>query len=304
LLKIRIRLLLACLSTLFLLAACGGASDETPTPPAPIAAAWFYLSDNHDYRNIPAEWQQITFDKVDVLYVGPGGIQEHNDFGLFDSAQTGPLRHRFEWLVDQARRYNPDIKIVISQWWGNGQDVWGKPLSALQGEDALNAYVQSVADFISYYQTYEGGRYALDGFDIDYEDNNVTADFPALAHKLKDALQVLSSQYGKPLRLTLSPAAGEYLNPDSLAPFDYINMQSYAGGMDIPPEAFLQESVPASKILYGICPETNCDTYDEEDVLAKYRQYGLAGVHLWRLNSDNHVYEGQVQQRIYSALHP
>ncbi|WP_017525605.1 glycoside hydrolase family 18 protein [Pusillimonas noertemannii] len=299
------RLFLAYLSALFLLAGCGGTRDETPAPPAPIAAAWFYLSDDHDYFNIPAEWQEIAFDKVDVLYVGPAGIQEHNQFGLFESAQTGPLRHRFEWLVDRARHDNPDIKIVISQWWGNGQGIWGKPLSALNGDEAaLDSYVQSVADFIGYYQSYAGGRYALDGFDIDYEDNNVTADFPALAHKLKDTLQALSSEYGKPLRLTLSPAEGEYLNPDSLSPFDYINMQSYAGGMDIPPEAFFQEGVPASKILYGICPETNCDTHGEEEVLATYHHYGLAGVHLWRLNSDNHAYEGQVQQRIYSALHP
>lgn len=72
----------------------------------------------------------------------------------------------------------------------------------MRDKAALNTYVQSVADFIGYYQSYAGGRYALDGFDIDYEDNNVTADFPALAHMLKGALRALSSESGKPLRLT------------------------------------------------------------------------------------------------------
>lgn len=297
------RSLLALLGSLILLTGCGS-SDDTPPTPAPIAAAWFYLSDTHDYREIPADWSHIAFDKVDVLYVGPSGIQDDNRFGLYDSEATGPLRHRFEWLAERARQDNPDIKIVISQWWGNGQLVWGKPLSSLTDEATIQTYAQSVAEFMAYYQTYNNGRYALDGFDIDYEDNNVTATFPRLAVVLKEALQDVSARYGKTFRLTLSPADGDYLDAASLAPFDYINMQSYAGGMDIPPEAFLELGVPANKILFGICPESNCDTFSVTEVLDTYRRYGLAGIHLWRLNSDNYVYEDQVQRQIHAALHP
>lgn len=294
--------LLAATALLALLCACGGGATNRPAAP-PIAAAWFYLADTHDYQNIPDEWRQVSFDKVDVLYVGPGGIQDGNRFGFHESAGTGRLAHRFEWLVETARRDNPDIKIVVSQWWGQGQGIWGRPLAALDGEAALQAYAQSVGDFIAHYQTYAGGRYAIDGFDIDYEDNNVTPRFPALAARLGATLKALSARYGKPLRLTLSPADGSYLDRASLAPFDYINMQSYAGGMDIPPDAFLAEGVPARKILYGICPETNCDSFSTAQVLATYRRYGLAGVHLWRLNSDNHAHEGQVQAAIHAGLH-
>lgn len=295
----------AILTSLMLLTACGGSDDAPDTAAAaPIAAAWFYLSDTHDYQNIPSHWPQIAFDKVDVLYVGPAGVQDNGVFGLFDSASTGPLRNRFEWLVDRARQDNPNIRIVISQWWGNGEQVWGKPLSALQGEADVGAYVQSVADFLTYYQTYAAGRYALDGFDIDYEDNNVTPDFPLLATSLGQAMQTLTARHGKPFRLTLSPADGDYLDATSLAPFDHINMQSYAGGIDIPPEAFLDMGVPANRLLFGICPETNCDTFSVNEVLDQYRRHGLAGVHLWRLNSDNYLYEGQVQRQIHAALHP
>lgn len=300
---IRMNRLSAALTCLTLLTACGG--NDTPAPQnGPIAAAWFYLSDTHDYQTIPAEWQQIAFNNVNVLYVGPAGVQANGAFGLFDSAETGPLRHRFEWLAHRARQQNPDIKIVISQWWGNGEQVWGRSLSSLQGDAAVTAYAQSVADFLAYYQTYAGGRYALDGFDIDYEDNNVTEDLPLLADRLRHALQTLSAKHDKPFRLTLSPADGDYLDAASLAPFDYINMQSYAGGMGLPPEAFLQLGVPAKRILFGICPETSCNTFSLEEVLTKYHLYGLGGVHLWRLNSDNYREEGLVQQQVYSALHP
>lgn len=300
----RIRLLSSLFATITLFSCSSGGSPNSSTTNG-IAGAWFYLADTQDYYKIPDFWNQIPLNDVNVLYVGPGGIQANNQFGLYSSESTGALSNRFQWLITKARQDNPAVKIIISQWWGDGQGKWGTPLEALNSESAINEYANSVANFIDYYQTYEDGKYAIDGFDIDYESNNVIEQFPALANSIHKALQKLSDKYHKPFYFTISPADTEYLTTSSLSEVDYINMQSYAGGFDITPESYFALGVPASKILYGICPETNCgDTPTVNQALDTYHQYGMAGIHLWRLNSDNYKYEITVQQQIYTALNP
>jgi hypothetical protein len=41
-----------------------------------------------------------------------------------------------------------------------------------------------------------------------------------------------------------------------------------------------------------------------EEVEKEYKSYNLAGIHLWRLNSNNYKYELQVQKEIHAFLHP
>ncbi|MBU4612080.1 hypothetical protein IMZ29_16490 [Achromobacter sp. GG226] len=288
------------------LTACGGGDDprDSPEPARPIAAAWFYLSDTQDYQTIPEDWARVDFRAVDRLHVGPAGIQPDGRFGLFQSAQTGDLRHRFEWVIDKARRENPAIEVVVSQWWGRGEGVWGRSLDVLDTPAARGAYAQSMADFLAFYRRHAGGRYAVDGVDIDYEGENVVPAFPEIAGQIRTALRTLSDQHGRPYLFTVTPADDEYLTPASLAQADFVNLQSYAGGLEFTLDLLYALDVAPSKILLGICPETDCDTFSETDVLAGYREEGLAGIHLWRLNSDNQDVEGDVQRRIHAALHP
>lgn len=299
--KIKLFSLLLATISLF---SCSSGSSSANNGTNGISGAWFYIADTQDYYKIPDFWNQIPLNDVNVLYIGPGGIQDNNKFGLYSSESTGALSNRFQWLITKAKQDNPAIRIIISQWWGEGQGKWGMPLDTLNSETDINEYAQSVANFIEYYQTYENGKYAIDGFDIDYESNNVIEKFPILANKVHEALQQLSNKYHKPFYFTISPADIEYLTTPSLAQVDYINMQSYAGGLDITPESYFALGVPANKILYGICPETNCETPSVEEALATYYQYKMAGIHLWRLNSDNYKYEIAVQQQIYTALNP
>jgi len=52
-----------------------------------ISTAWMYLSDDQKYNTIPPEWSDINFKDVDVLNIGPAGVQADGTFGLYNSSQ-------------------------------------------------------------------------------------------------------------------------------------------------------------------------------------------------------------------------
>ena len=184
---------LAFLAMTLIFSTCGGGNSLTGDHAevgalTPIAAAWMYMSDDQNYNEIPGDWSNIDFKDVDFLYVGPAGIQDDGSFGLYQSSKTGDLANRFTWIMKTARAQNPSIKILISQWWGSGTGIWGSSLSSLSTTTDISNYASSVRKFLKSYLTADGG---LDGFDIDYEDNNVTsntyADPPGSAHGVDSA---------------------------------------------------------------------------------------------------------------------
>jgi hypothetical protein len=283
------------------------AAAEKPTVQAagngitlPISTAWLYMSDDQAYNKIPAYWSSIDFRVVDVLYVGPAGIQADGTFGLYKSPKTGDLANRFKWVLQTARKQNPNIKIVVSQWWGNGDGIWGRPLSVLQSAADIQKYTSSVRTFLAAWLKTAGG---VDGYDIDYEANNVTANTATIAQQIRAQLSSLSKDSGgRPFYLTVSPAQTTYLKP-AAGSLDFVNMQTYAGGSGLTPKDFLQMGLKSTQLLYGICPETNCPSPTLPQVKQAFTANKLAGIHLWRLNSDNHPYEGQVQKQVYDFLH-
>lgn len=266
----------------------------------PIAAAWMYMADDPHYDNVPAEWSQIDFGKVDVLYVGPAGVQSNDTFGLYSSPATGDLATRFRWILQNARAQNPGIKIIVSQWWGTGDGVWGDALDSLGSDAAISAYADSVAAFVQSYLDVSGG---VDGYDIDYEDNNVVSGIPALVSQVRARLDALgSANGGRPFYVTVSPAETAYL-AQAAPSLNFVNIQTYAGGSGLTPQDFTQMGMQPRQLLYGICPETNCPSPSLAEVESQYTQNNLAGIHLWRLNSDNYAEENQVQAQVYSFLH-
>jgi len=267
----------------------------------PISTAWMYLSDDQQYNTIPPEWSNINFKDVDVLNIGPAGIQADGTFGLYNSSETGDLANRFKWVMQTARSQNPNIKIIVSQWWGNGTNIWGSALNSLNGDDAICKYTDSVIAFLASYLDVSGG---IDGYDIDYESNNVVESNTLICSQVRSGMDALSEAHGgRPFYLTVSPADLEYLDTlvDSV---NLVNMQTYAGGQGLTPGNFTKLGYTSDQLLYGICPETGCGTKTVEEVEAEYTENNLAGVHLWRLNSDNYVQEGEVQAQIYAFLHP
>jgi hypothetical protein len=281
----------------------GFAASPAPITP-PIAAAWFYMSDDQDYGTIPSTWSNIPFKDVDVLYVGPAGIQrDSGEFGLYNSKKTGDLANRFNWVIETARGKNPNIKIIVSQWWGNGLRIWGRPLTALHGKiPAVKTYAASVAAFLKQYLSVGGG---VDGFDIDYEDpGNVVPEVALITAEIRAQLNALSqSTGGRPFYVTVSPATTTYLK-QAVPSLSFVNMQTYAGGSGLTPQDFTALGLQSQQLLYGICPESNCSTPTLQQVETQYTDNNLAGIHLWRLNSNNYKYENAVQAQVYKFLHP
>lgn len=262
----------------------------------PISTAWIYMADDQDYKKIPDYWSKVDFRVVDVLIVGPAGVQADGTFGLYKSAKTGDLAHRFKWVIQRARTQNPKIKIIVSQWWGGGDGIWGSALSALKTDADIQKYARSVHDFLAAYLKTAGG---VDGYDIDYEANNVSSKTKTITQQVRAQLARLSKESaGRPFYLTVSPASTIGLK-DTAGFLDFVNMQTYAGGSGLTPKDFLDLGLKPKQLLYGICPETNCGTPSLDQVKKAYTDYKLAGIHLWRLNSDNYPYEGQVQGQVY-----
>jgi hypothetical protein len=267
----------------------------------PIAAAWMYMSDDQQYGTIPSTWANVNFRDVDVLFVGPAGVQPDGSFGLYDTPMTGDLANRFKWIIQAARGQNPQIKIIVSQWWGDGRGIWGRALDALSTDEAVSRYTDTVASFLETYLGVSGG---VDGYDIDYESNNVVSNAPTILAQVRSKLDALGRACGgRRFYVTVSPAATAYLD-QAVPSLDFVNMQTYAGGWSLTPQTFTALGLQSRQLLYGICPETNCMTRSVPQVELQYTQNDLAGIHLWRLNSDNYVEEGQAQQQIYTFLHP
>lgn len=307
----------------FLLVVSPALADSYPTVKSqvislPISAAWMYMSDDQQYNTIPQTWSNINFKDVDVLYIGPAGVQADGTFGLYSSAKTGDLANRFKWIIQTARSQNPNIKIIVSQWWGNGDGIWGNPLNSLNTEAAISKYTDSVAAFLQSYLSVSGG---VDGYDIDYEDNNVVSSISTITSQIRTKMDALSKENGgRPFYLTVSPDTTSYLST-AVAWLDFVNMQTYDAGYYLTAQDFTNVGLESKQLLYGTCPETGCSnppvcnsnnqcdaTYEACQAECAYTDdklagIPLAGIHLWRLNSGNYIYEDQVQAQIYSFLH-
>ncbi len=306
------------LATSLIVSGCGTSAQNDAAPGAgkqaqanasqaitpPIAAAWLYMSDDHTnqaYNRIPDTWSQINFKNVDVLNVGPAGVQADGTFGLYNSPQTGDLSYRFKWVLNQARTQNPGIKIILSQWWGEGDGIWGSSLGSLKDSAAVEKYTTSVGAFLKSYLGISGG---VDGYDIDYESNNVTDNTAAITKQIRAQMTSLSNaNAGRPFYQTVSPSETSNLK-EAIGYLDFVNMQTYAGGSPWILQELTDLGFKNGQLLYGICPETSCPGPSLADVEAAYTNNKLAGIHLWRLNSDNQVHEGQVQSQVYQFLHP
>jgi hypothetical protein len=149
--------------------------------------------------------------------------------------------------------------------------------------------------------TVSGG---VDGYDIDYENNNVVDTIPTIISEIRTKLDLLSRENGgRPFYLTVSPDNTEHLDK-VVHSLNFVNMQTYDGGIALKVDDFTGLGLKPQQLLYGICPETGCTTHTVSEVESAYTENKLAGIHLWRLNSRNYSEEGHVQDQIYRFLHP
>ena len=127
-----------------------------------LAAAWMYIADADwcpsgvyafNYSSVPSYWEEVNYKHVDVLLIGPIGLQskrqgvtnstnakiDNMEVGLVGDSNTfnktvswcpdttdpiqlvdanfGSLENRFTSVLTRARELNPSISVHASIWW-------------------------------------------------------------------------------------------------------------------------------------------------------------------------------------------
>lgn len=234
-----------------------------------------------------------------------------------EGISCGGLVPRFEAVLREARRQRPQLDIRVSVWWTNGchgsgptgnSTEWGSPLGCDNVPPSQNNhFAKSARAFLA--------SYNLTGLDVDYENINVAPYFPALATALHD-------EFDGEFKLSVSAAHTDHLR-ECAAAIDEAFLQTYMDGYEpmgchgevCRLNTFREQTgIPNSKLFYGLCPETNCKCPTTGPLCGEARpielavsdaiDHGFAGVHSWRLNSDNWEYEAEVMATAHMLLRP
>ena len=252
-----------------------------------------YLSDDLNYTSIPPKWQRINFTSVDLLLIGPVGIQEDGTFGLYSSNKTGPIAHRFHWTIERARAHNPNIKIFASQFWGGNPRAWGNDLSALHSASAIEKYATSVKTFMTNWKHVEG-------YDVDYESTNVRDSIGDILKQVRTTLDDIND--GRKFYISVSPASTTHLKA-AVPALSFVNMQSYSGGISLTAKDFLDLGLKPHQLLYGYNAEIPQQSHSIPETEKAYKDGHLAGIHVWRLDSSDTKAEGDRFRQIAEFLH-
>lgn len=262
---------------------------------------------DYSWSTEPEQWSNVRFDKIDILYVSPFVVRK--PYGLFDlddpalrdppEREHGDLERRLHFVIDTARKGNPKIKILAQQFWGENdfEDL---------RTDQFDRYARSVATIVRDWQ--------LDGYDVDYEwrfgdpdhvGGNVIKEVPEILSRVRARLDELQVRERRPLYVTITAGSAKFLDKSVADVVDFVNIQSYDGGRNdnLTVARFLDIGFRRDQLLWGILPENAHRSNTIEQTKMEYTGNGLAGIHLWRLNSHNAFYENQVQTLLYDWLH-
>ena len=243
--------------------------------------------------------------------------------------RTGIYTKRFEWIIRQARSQNPKVKIMVMQFYG------GPDFTVLNTEQLRKDYTDSVRDFLEEWQhkTYKPDngpeiQLRVDGYDVDYEwvdkkvgdtlireDGNRQPYAPDILHMIRQKVDSLSKTPKFYVTITAADThnLGHSKHSRDLAHvLDFVNMQNYDGGSNCKPEKYLHDipNLQPSQLVWGITvekPWLNVLPNSLDDNIQKYLNGvgtgQFAGIMVWRLNSDNWVYENMVQLAVYNKVH-
>lgn len=196
------------------------------------------------------------------------------------------------YVIRDARAVNPDIKLLMTLVWGNGEEI--NAIFQNNGQsDAANA-AAFARNLVAYLQ-----HYGLDGFDIDWEyplsSDTSEAHMTALLTAIGDQFAHQSGKYW----LTLSPNdAGNLDGATVNANVDFLNLQLYGAAW---PAAFTAIGIDASKLAYGAKFESEYE--DAATAHANMVAGGYSVATQWRLNSGNFVYEQDQQVALWKLIH-
>lgn len=295
---------------------------------------------NGSWDNIPPVWSNIRFDALDVLHISPFFVSTANHTFQLSTVDGGSLQKRFEWVIAAARTQNPNIRIVLEQFYGKsvGQSAFDNvPRDDTQATTFIKTYAASVATFIGgwYNKTLpkvgtpgDVGRVSarIDGYEVDVEGNTEVTSLPKILTAVRGALNTLANDINKlapqnpshpqqPARfaVSISPFRAGVLNDTVPAAVDYVNTQDYSGGRwgDHPGEfTRAMPSIKPWQLIWGICSEepyrSQEITWSFDGVKAKAKAVvdgQASGIWTWRLGSDVHAWENVFQVWLYNTVH-
>lgn len=209
-----------------------------------------------------------------------------------------------EWLIQDARKANPNIKILVTLGYGANEitQIFAKDKSQWQ---------QNATDFANNLMMYLK-QYDLDGFDVDWESPLAFAgnsqQFALLFTAIRAAFNTQSRYY----YLTLSPASVGTLDAATInSAFDFVSLQIYSGFTC--PDEYIAAGVSKDKLAYGAKFESkgngDATPYQTAQQAATWYAPSCQGTPSydvytqWRLNSGNFQYEQAQQMILYQLVY-
>jgi GH18 family chitinase len=284
----------------------------------PLVNAWIFLNEDEpagtNYNSSNSCFQTLiqnnVYQSIDILNISfvttlptsattiPAGDGSSYTIQMGASSHPGNLTNQdyMDYVIRDARKNNPDIKLAVTLNWGDG--------SLLSNIFSNSNYTpqQNAATFAANLLAYLN-NYSLDGFDIDWESpisDQTTQDQFALLFNAIGAQ--FRQQTNKPYYLTLSPAEVGNLDPAAVNKnVAFVNLQLYSGFTF--PGDFKTAGVNPSLFAYGAKWESGFQTaqqaYDDNQANYQYNVFTC-----WRLNSDNYQFEQTQQQSLYQLVFP
>jgi GH18 family chitinase len=223
-----------------------------------------------------------TITNIDTIPVGNGSSYTIN---IKPAPHSSGLTNQdyMNYVISDARRNNPNIKIAVTLDWGNGNlisDIFST--SKYSPQEAAKHFAANLMVYLK--------EHDLDGFDIDWERpislTTTREQFTLLINAIGTEFK---QQTNKHYYLTLSPAEVGNLDAKVVnTHIDFVNLQLYSGFTHS--NMFENVGVNPNLFAYGAkferAYQTATKAYQDNKDKYHYKIFTC-----WRLNSDNYIFE-------------
>jgi hypothetical protein len=292
----------------------------------PMCNAWIYLNEDApegtNYNDSQSAFQRLinkdlyqANDIINLCFVDivptsnntiPAG--DGSSYTLFLDLVNHPAnkdgsvptnQDYMEWIVRDAKKANPEIKICLTLLWGKQHmisQIYPNPDNP--DPSSAEAFANNAVTYLKHY--------GLDGFDIDWEWNYISDD--TTQAQFKTTFSAVGSAFRNAgLILTMCPAIRDHLDAETVNEnFDIIAFQMYASA-DLPRE-FFDNGIKPDAFAYGAKFEADSSSPPDgnghqtaSNAFQQMLHYGFNAATTWRLNSQNYIFE-QDQQLALSKL--
>lgn len=205
------------------------------------------------------------------------------------------------WLIEDARKQNPGIKLLCTLNWGDGKTISRIFSVGKTPEESAAAFAKNLMAYFDHY--------GLDGLDIDWEsplsDDTSTQQLNLLLNAVRTQYKARAS---KQYYLTLSPVTADNLDGNTVNnTVDFLNLQLY-GGTSPSDYTSSPYNINAGLLAYGAKFESkgswDLSPYQNaQNAYAGYQSGSYRIVTQWRLNSGNFPFEQAQQMILYQLVY-